>query len=75
MTRLVLYATLGAVLSALGFEWDTWQFLCVMALFVCSDYLSREQGYELGVVMGMTAYSRATEQQRADLDKIIKDNG
>ena len=74
MTRLVLYATLGSLLSALGHEWDTWQFWCVAGLFWASDLLSRQAGYEGGVVAGMTAYINATEQQRLDLDKIVKDN-
>ena len=74
MTRIVLYATLGTLLSVLGHAWDSWQFWCTLGLFWASDVLSRRDGVEQGVVAGITAYSRATEQQRLDLDKIIKDN-
>ena len=74
MTRLVLYMTLGLLTTALGWTWDSWEFWSVMGLFISSDYLSRQQGYEQGIVSGMSAYCRATEQQRRDSDKIIKDN-
>ena len=74
MTRVVLYATLGSLLSVLGHDWDSWQFWSVLALFWASDLLSKRDGEEQGVVAGITAYSQATEQQRKDLDKIVKDN-
>jgi hypothetical protein len=74
MTHLVLYATLGTLLSVLGHEWDTWQFWSMLGLFWASDRLSKQAGYEAGVVAGMTAYINATEQQRTHLDKIVKDN-
>jgi hypothetical protein len=45
-----------------------------VGLFVVSDYLARNDGYQDGVVRGMTAYIQANEQQRADLDKIVKDH-
>jgi hypothetical protein len=45
----------------------------MLALFVLSDYLGRKAGYEDGVVHGMITYINANEQQRQDLDKIVKD--
>lgn len=74
MTRLVVYATLGLLLDALGQGFSTWGFWCMLGLFCVSDYLARQQGFEDGVVQGMSAYIHANEQQRADLDKIVKDN-
>lgn len=74
MTRLVIYALVGAVLNAAGIDVYSEWFWCMLALFVCSDYLSRNVGFELGVVQGITAYATATDEQRAALDKIIKDN-
>ena len=74
MTRLVLYATLGLLMSVLGLQWDTSEYWCMLALFICSDHLARRAGIEQGIVMGMSAYINANEQQRADLDKIVKDN-
>jgi hypothetical protein len=46
----------------------------MLALFMCSEYLARKDGYELGVIKGMSAYINANDKQRADLDKIVKDN-
>jgi hypothetical protein len=74
MTRLVVYATLGVLLDALGQNWDTWGFWCTLALFVVSDSLARRDGYESGVAAGISVYSLATEEQRTQLDKIVKDN-
>lgn len=74
MTRLVIYALLGTVLSAAGIDLYSEWFWCMLGLFVCSDYLSRTTGFELGVVQGITAYAKATDEQRQALDKIIKDN-
>lgn len=74
MTRIVLYATLGTLLSALGHAWDSWQFWCTAGLFWASDALSRRDGMEQGIVAGMSAYINATEQQRSDLDKIVKEH-
>jgi hypothetical protein len=74
MTRLVLYATLGLLLDTLVLDYSTWGFWCVLGLFMCSEYLARKDGYELGVIKGMSAYINANDKQRADLDKIVKDN-
>lgn len=75
MTRIVVYALVGLVLSAADVYMDSEWFWCLLALFIVSDYLSRKAGFELGVTQGMTVYSQATEQQRTAIDKIIKDNG
>jgi hypothetical protein len=74
MTRVVVYALVGLVLSAAGIDLYSEWFWCLLALFICSDYLSRSQGFDLGVAAGISAYSNANEQQRADLDKIVKSN-
>ena len=72
--RIVLYATLGTLCSVLGYSWDSPEFLCLLGLFWACDLVGRQAGFEVGVVQGMSAYSQANEQQRADIDKIVKDN-
>jgi thiamine transporter ThiT len=72
--RIAVYAALALVLSAVNAHWDTWQFWCILALMWASDVLAGRQGFELGVAQGMNAYSHATAEQRAAIDKIIKDN-
>ena len=72
--RIAVYAALGLVLSAVNANWDTWQFWCILALVWASDVLAGRQGFELGVAQGMNVYSQSTAEQRAAIDKIIKDN-
>jgi hypothetical protein len=74
LQRIALYATLGTLLGHLGHVWDTWAFWCILALYWCSEAITRREGFELGVAQGMNAYSQATPEQRAAIDKIIKDN-
>jgi len=47
--RLAVYATLGVLLDTLGQGVSTWGFWCMLALFVLSDYLSRQSGMAEGI--------------------------
>ena len=58
MVRVVLYATLGVLASALGYSWDSWQFVCLVGLFWASDVVGRMEGRE----------------QQAELDQVLLDN-
>ena len=73
MQRLAIYATLGLLLSTLGYYWDSWQFWCVLGLFMCSDHLARREGYELGMVFVATLPDAQLNKIRAEVDKILKD--
>ena len=44
--RVVLYATLGTLCGALGYEWSSTEFLCILALTWAADLLGRQSGYE-----------------------------
>ena len=70
--RIALYTTLGLVLNAVGADFNTWGFWSILALFWASEALTRTEGFEQGVAAGISAYSNANEQQRSDLDKIVK---
>ena len=78
LTRLALYATLGLLLDAVGLGWadNSTALLCVIALFICSDWVSRQEGLQQGVVQGAELYRHMTQQQRRDVDRILdgKDN-
>ena len=41
VTRVILYSTLGYLLSVLGHGWTTTEFWCVLALFWAGDQLTR----------------------------------
>ena len=72
MQRLALYATLGVLMNALGFQFDTWQFWCFLGLFICSEHLSRQEGFGQGLVQGADIYRSLTAEQRAKVDRILK---
>ena len=44
--RIVLYATLGAVLYSLEQSWDTWGFWAILALFWGSEHMTRRELWE-----------------------------
>lgn len=41
--RLVLYATLGMLLSAIDQQWNTWGFWCTIALFWALEHITRRE--------------------------------
>jgi hypothetical protein len=46
ITRIALFATLGCLIDALGFDYTTSAFWCLLALFIAQGYLSHQEGYE-----------------------------
>lgn len=61
-TGIVLYATIGCLLVAVGYPADTWQFWCFLATYWAVAKIARTQGRVEGIVnyIDMTV----TEQQR-----------
>ena len=74
ITRIVLYATLGCLLDALGQSADSWGFWCVLALFVCSDSLARRQGYESGMVFVATLPDSALAKIKQEVANRLKED-
>ena len=73
MTRLVLYATLGLLLSALGVHWDSAEWWCMVALFISSDYLARKEGQDHGIWITLTLPADKLAELKQQLDQDIKD--
>jgi hypothetical protein len=48
--RIALYTVLGLVLNAVGADFNTWGFWCILALFWAAEAISRREGYERGMV-------------------------
>ena len=71
--RLAVYAVLGLVLSAVDIQWDNPTFWCILALFWCSNYLERQNSYEVGVASGIELLTDMTEQQRTDVMALVKE--
>ena len=73
ITRLVLYATLGYLLDALGqgaFEWGFW---CVVGLFVAVDILARKEGQDHGIWITLSLPADKLAELKQQLDTDIKD--
>ena len=47
MLRVALYATLGTLCGALGYVWNSPEFLCFLALFWAADHTGRATGREV----------------------------
>jgi hypothetical protein len=71
--RLVLYATLGFLLNALGQSAFDWGFWCVLALFVCGDVIARKEGQEHGIWITLNLPADKLTELKQQLDKDIKD--
>jgi hypothetical protein len=73
LQRIALYATLGAVLMHLGHVWDTWGFWCILALYWCSEAITRREAYQMGIALGAHTYKNMTADQRAKIDQLLND--
>jgi hypothetical protein len=70
LQRIVLYATLGALLTHLGHVWDTWSFWSILALYWASEQISRREGYEAGMVFIATLPMEHLEKIKREIAKI-----
>jgi len=73
ITRIVLYATLGTLMGALGHGMDDWGFWSVLALFWASDVLSRKEGQDHGIWITITLPAEKLAELKRQLDRDIKD--
>jgi hypothetical protein len=59
-------------LLAIGHPIGSWEFWCILALLMSSNYLHYRDGFETGVVHGMEIIADMTDAQRADMIKTVK---
>ena len=50
LQALALWATIGALLNAVGYPWDSWQFWCFMGSFWAVHALALTQGRVQGII-------------------------
>jgi hypothetical protein len=72
LVDLVIWSTLGLLLSALGFTLASWEFWCVLALFWAMSRHSWTMGHQLGLSRGVLTYLNMTEQQQNELKKKLE---
>ncbi len=68
--RIALYTVLGLVLNAVGAEFNTWGFWCILALFWGSETLTRREGYEAGMVFIATLPMDKLEEIKRAIAKL-----
>ena len=73
ITRIVLYATLGCLLDALGQGASDWGFWCVLGLFIATDILARKEGQDHGIWITLSLPADKLTELKQQLDKDIKD--
>jgi len=61
MERVLLYASLGALLSAYDVNWDSAEFWCILGLFWVSEVINRFEGAKTGAerVLGLSMWQIA----------------
>lgn len=71
LERVAVLGTMCLVLYTLGTKLDehSWALISVLALAVVLEILA----YRRGVVQGMSMYSKLNTEQRAEVDRILKD--
>ena len=65
--ELVLWGTIGALLSAVGYNWDTWQFWCFLGTYWAVSQLSRAWGR----VQGIIDYIDMTEAEQTRIRRAL----
>jgi hypothetical protein len=70
LQRIALYTVLGLVLNAVGAEFNTWGFWCILALFWGSETLTRREGYEAGMVFIATLPMDKLEEIKRAIAKL-----
>lgn len=69
LQALVLWGTMGALLNAVGFSFDTWQFWCFLGLFWCVERIGRVHGAAEGIIK----YLDMTEAEQARIRRALKE--
>ena len=72
LQRLAIATTLGLALVAMGHTIDTWEFWCIFAMILCSNWLHFRDGVETGVSTAMEMWVDMTEQQRKDMIELVQ---
>lgn len=67
--ELALWATIGGLLNAVGYPWDTWQFWCFMGTYWAVAHISRSQGRVIGII----DYLEMNEQDQQRIRRALKE--
>lgn len=65
---IILWGTIGILLNAVGFPWDTWQFWAFLGLFVCVQSIAIKEGREDGIA---TLLGLLPEEEQNRIKQLI----
>jgi hypothetical protein len=68
LIELALWATVGALLNAVGYSWDSWQFWCFLGTYWAVSVLSRQRGR----IEGMIDYLEMSEKDQAKVKRALE---
>lgn len=69
LLELVLWGTVGALLNAVGYSFDSWQFWCFLGTYWAVSVLSRQRGK----IEGMIDYLEMSEQDQNRIKRALKE--
>ena len=68
LIELVLWGTIGGLLSAVGYQIDTWQFWCFMGTYWAVSTVSRQRGR----IEGMIDFLEMSEQDQVRIKRALQ---
>jgi len=71
LQRIAIALTLGLALVAMGHPIDSWEFWCVIAMLLVSNWLHYMDGVESGVATAVEMWVDMTEEQRKDMIEVV----
>ena len=71
LQRIAIAVTLGLALTAMGHSIDSWEFWCVLALLLVSNWLHYTDGVETGVATAIEMWVDMTDEQRQDMTELV----
>lgn len=70
LERVALYITLALVLYTVSIEANGWTFWAIMALFWCSEHLTRRETELVAMAEGISKYLNMTLEEQNKIKKI-----
>lgn len=68
LLELVLWGTIGALLNAVGYSFDTWQFWCFLGTYWAVSMISRQRGR----IEGMIDYLEMDEKDQLRIKRALQ---
>lgn len=67
--ELALWATVGTLLNAVGYAWESWQFWCFLATYWAVHHI----GKITGTTNGIQTFIRMPESEQKKIRELLKE--